>query len=201
MASFEDVVDAVPTTTGPLFSNEHIRFNGLSMVWPLCWRASPLTTSSWPLMCLRMRPFFHSPLFFSSPTINTTSLTSGQFLAPLLMRWLSIDHERIFSFSVATHVAYSHFMRVQLGRSISFYCKPCFSTACASWLQSNRSGIRTCSSPSSLSTYVSGQLFSCCSMSVTTDSTCSYLKLVLPMVLWNIFILDESRISLPTMAI
>ena len=84
------------------------------------------------------------------------------------MRWLSIDHERILSSSVATHVAYSHFMRVQLGRSISFYCKPCFSTACASWLQSNRSGIRTCSSPSSLSTYVSGQLFSCCSMSITT---------------------------------
>ena len=71
---------AVPTTAGPLISSEHTRFSGLSMVWPLCRRKTPL----------RRRPFFHSPLFFSSLTISTTSLPCQWFRAPVLMWWLSM---------------------------------------------------------------------------------------------------------------
>ena len=137
---------AVPTTAGPLISSEHTRFSGLSMVWPLCRRKTPL----------RKRPFFHSPLFF------------------LLWHQYDLLALSVVSCPCSDVMALHETMKV-------------FSLPLLAYMLSH--SIKTCSSPSLFSTYVhiNKQLFRCRSMSITTVSNCSYWKLVLPLVLQNIF--------------
>ena len=104
----------------------------LSMVWPLCRRTTPLTTSCWPLMCLRTRIFFHSPLFFSSPTINGTSPTSGWFRAPLLIWWLSM---RPWTYSLfhRCHTCCFFSLNRAINLVVSAPSNSRSSTVCTSW--------------------------------------------------------------------
>ena len=85
---------AVPTTAGPLISSEHTRFSGLSMVWPLCRRKTPL----------RKRPFFHSPLFFSSLTSVRPPYLVSSFVPLFWCDGSPWDHESILSSTVGIHV-------------------------------------------------------------------------------------------------
>ena len=140
------------------------------MVRPLCNNVTPLTTPSLPSIRRTTFPFFHSPRFFSSPTISTISPTLGVLPLSLLSRWLSI---RLCTYSLfqrfhAWALASSNRLVILISFSAS---KPSLSsTRYASLPYKIVFGVSTSSSPPSASTYVRGRLFRFLSTSRMTDS-------------------------------
>ena len=74
------------STSVSLSSREQTRVSGLSIVCPFVKIFTPRTTLSFPLISSTTFPRFHSARFFSSPTTNIISPTSGHAFSPLITR-------------------------------------------------------------------------------------------------------------------
>ena len=132
-----------------LISNGHTRLSGLSMWCPLWSNDNPRTTSSFPRICRTTFPFFLSPQFFSSATINTTSPIFGTFAVLRVTRWVSI---RLWTCS-CLHLFQAWFL-ASLSRLLSALVSSSSSSPSIGWAfcpQIKMFGVNTCSSPPSLS--------------------------------------------------
>lgn len=177
-----------------LISKGHTDCIGLSNCFPLCSKITPLATPSAPLTILITFPFFQRPRFFASPRISTISPTSGACASSRFTRWLSM---RLWRYSLCHRLhACCLALFSRLWNLVSSSSSTSMSSRmCAPWPHMIRFGVKTWSSPLSLSTYVRGRLFMCFSMSITTASSCSSVSFVFPYVLYKVFLISLMSLS------